>query len=188
MPAYRIHVVDNTLALLYNSSKSGGLTHRLTRNLSKHVQAEKKRVQVKEMQYRTWDAQSQRRREEGERCKEETWFSLDLLCWMKLSIWLKVGIEYRWGGSRGTGERRRGRLATRITLVVRNICSYGKNTQQNCLSRLYAYALETATTFSFNMLQLLPLWSLRLSCRSGNPFFLLDEDDVAIVGSFGNAS
>ena len=106
---------------------------------------------------------------------------------MKLSIWLKVGIEYRWGGSRGTGERRRGRLATRITLIVRNICSYGKNTQQNYLSRLYAYALETATTFSFNMLQLLPLWSLRLSCRTKILFFF-DEDEVAIVGRFGNAS
>ena len=58
MPAYRIHVVDNTLALLYNSSKSRGLTHQLTRNLSKLVQAEKKRVKVEEMQYRTWDAQS----------------------------------------------------------------------------------------------------------------------------------
>ena len=58
MPAYRIHKVDNTLALLYNSSKSGGLTHQLMRNLSKLVQTEKKRVQVKEMQYRTWDAQS----------------------------------------------------------------------------------------------------------------------------------
>ena len=58
MPADRIHVVDNTLALLYNSSKSRGLAHQLTRNLSKLVQAEKKRVQVKEMQYRMWDAQS----------------------------------------------------------------------------------------------------------------------------------
>ena len=57
-PADRIHVVDNTLALLYNSSKSRGLAHQLTRNLSKLVQAEKKRVQVKEMQYRAWDAQS----------------------------------------------------------------------------------------------------------------------------------
>jgi len=58
MPADRIHVVDNMLALLYNSSKSRGLAHQLTRNLSKLIQAEKKCVQVKEMQYRTWDAQS----------------------------------------------------------------------------------------------------------------------------------
>jgi hypothetical protein len=57
-PAERIHVVDNTLALLYNSGKSRGLAHQLTRNLSKLVQAEKKRVQVKETQYKTWDAQS----------------------------------------------------------------------------------------------------------------------------------
>jgi len=56
MPADRIHVVDNTPALLYNSSKSGGLAHQLTRNPSKLVQAEKRRIQVKEMQYRTWDA------------------------------------------------------------------------------------------------------------------------------------
>lgn len=50
--------MDNTLALLYNSSTSRGLAHQLTRNLSKVVQAEKKRVQDKEMQSRTWDAQS----------------------------------------------------------------------------------------------------------------------------------
>ena len=47
----------------------------------------------------------------------------ELLCWMKLSIWLKVGKEDRWGGSRGTGERRRDRLATRITLIVRNMAT-----------------------------------------------------------------
>ena len=39
-----IHVVDNTLAMLYNSSQSRGLSHNLTRNLAHLVYSEQKRI------------------------------------------------------------------------------------------------------------------------------------------------
>ena len=79
------------------------------------------------MQYRTWDAQSPPSTKDVEKkakdAKKKQVKQTDLLCWMKLSIWQKVGIEYRWEGPRGIGERRRGRLATGITLIVRNMAT-----------------------------------------------------------------
>ena len=48
-------IVDNTLAMLYNSSQSRGLSHQLTRNLGYLVYAERQRV--KAFRLPVWDPQ-----------------------------------------------------------------------------------------------------------------------------------
>lgn len=94
-PADRIRLVDNTLAILYNSCKSRGLPHQLTRNLGFLVLSEHQRLRG--YQYRAWSPQlpptsplyqSAQKPAMGQKVKDKNhkkWAEFDENAWSALS-------------------------------------------------------------------------------------------------------